>query len=975
VRFGTLGPLEVTVDGRQVSLGGRRQRALLALLLLHANTVVSRHRLIDGVWGEEPPPSASESLDVYLYRLRKLIGPDRLRRQAGGYILRVEPGELDLDDFHRLVASARQATDASDAVRSVRALAAALALWRGPPLADLSDEPFIQTEITRLVQARLVALEDRVEAELRMGRGAGLVAELQELAAEHPLRERLAAALMVALYRAGRQADALAEYQAVRHRLVDELGLEPGPELQELERRILQHDPALAGSDGGSATAPIRLDNLPVELSAFIGRDKERSEVRALVESCRLVTLTGAGGCGKTRLGLQVAAGLLDRSADGVWLVELAAVTHEEGVAPAISGALQLAAHPGRPVLQTLLDALAPQDLLIVLDNCEHLIGACAETAEAILRRCPGVRLMATSREPLDIDGEVIYRVPSLSLPARGDASSRAIESSDAVALLIDRARTHGVALSIDEQTGPLMVSVCRRLDGMPLAIELGAARLRSMSLAELGDRLDQRFRLLTGGSRTAMLRHQTLRAAVGWSYGLLTGAERLLLGRLSVFADGFSLDSAEAVCGSGGVDVNDVAGLIGSLVDKSLVVAELAGATVRYRLLETIRLFAAERLAEAREDAATAAAHCAHFVSVAETAAPQLSGPDQASWLARLDADQANLRRAAAHASACPDGTALVLRLGVALERYWEARSGQQEALKLLAPALQRPDARADPALFATALIAAAASTRFIDIAMALHLAERGVQVARWLGDDRLLIRGLGELCREHYHAGESRRGLPFGQEAVDRARQLGDDILLGESLLRWLQNVDPDGSGHLFAEAIAATERSGDLLTNCRLHNNAGDRALIVGDIAAARPHLEAAAQAGQAIGFEHGDLPANMGHLLRAEGDPNAARSTFEAGLRTNRRNGDSRAMAYCILGLACLASDARDWNRAGVLHGVAQALLNRSGSPWQPFDARCRQDSLDQARKHLGDQQLERAYAHGMTLSLDHALDLS
>jgi DNA-binding SARP family transcriptional activator len=528
VHFRMLGPLEVTVDGRQVSLGGRRQRTLLALLLLNANTPVSRQRLIGGVWGEEPPRSASESLDAYLYRLRKIIGPDRLLRGAGGYVLRVEPGELDVDEFDRLVAIARQAADASDAVRAVGALSAALALWRGRPLADLSDEPFVKTEITQLEQAHLAALEDRVEADLRVGRGASLVAELQELAAEHPLRERLAAALMVALYRAGRQADALAEYKAVRRRLIEELGLEPGPELQELERRILQHDPALAVSDGGAVPAPVLLNNLPVELSTFIGRDKERSEVRALVETCRLVTLTGTGGCGKTRLGLQVAAGLMDGSGDGVWLVELAAVTDGDSVLPAIWGALRLAATPGRLVLQTLLDALAPQDVLIVLDNCEHLIGPCAATVEAILRRCPSVRLLATSREPLGIDGEIIYRVPSLSLPGPGgDSDSAAIDSSDAVALLMDRARTNGVALSLDEQTGPLMVSVCRRLDGMPLAIELAAARLRSMSLAELGDRLDQRFRLLTGGSRTAMGRHQTLRAAVGWSYGLLTGNER----------------------------------------------------------------------------------------------------------------------------------------------------------------------------------------------------------------------------------------------------------------------------------------------------------------------------------------------------------------------------------------------------------------------------------------------------------------
>ena len=275
-------------------------------------------------------------------------------------------------------------------------------------------------------------------------------------------------------------------------------------------------------------------------------------------------------------------------------------------------------------------------------------------------------------------------------------------------ALFADRARAHGVALSVGEQAGPLVVSVCRRLDGMPLAIELAAARLRSMSLAELHDRLDQRFRLLTGGSRTALERQQTLRATVGWSYSLLTGAEQVLLGRLSVFAGGFGLEAAEAVCGSGDLDVLDVADLLGSLVDKSLVVAEPAGGTLRYRLLETIRLFAAERLAEAGDDeaAAVAAAHCAHFLAAAEAAAPYLTGPEQGSWLARLDADQANLRRAAGYAASDPDGTALVLRLGVALYRYWWARSRGQEAFGLLVPVLRRPDAGADPALFAAALV-----------------------------------------------------------------------------------------------------------------------------------------------------------------------------------------------------------------------------------------------------------------------------
>jgi len=440
--------------------------------------------------------------------------------------------------------------------------------------------------------------------------------------------------------------------------------------------------------------------NLPVQVSSFIGRDRELSEVRALVASSRLVTLTGTGGCGKTRLSLQVAAELLGRPSDGVWLVELAAVTGQDDVAPAICEALGVVRQPGRQALDTLLDALATQDVLIVIDNCEHLIGACAKTADAILRHCPNAQLVATSREPLSISGEAIYRVPPLSLPRPGDRDAAALEPSDAVALFVARAKEQGAGLSADDQTSLLIASICVQLDGMPLAIELAAARLRSLSLSALNDRIDQRFRLLTGGSRTALARQQTLRATVDWSYSLLHGVEQLLLRRLSVFTGSFDLDAAEAVCGFGNIETLDVTDLLGSLVDKSLVVAEPAGPALRYRLLETIRQFAAERLAETDHDEAAAlrAAHCAHYLSVAEAAAPHLTGPEQGEWFTRLDTVQANLRRATDHAAHDPDGTEQVFRFGVALWRYWMARDREQEAAALLLPVLDRPEARADP-------------------------------------------------------------------------------------------------------------------------------------------------------------------------------------------------------------------------------------------------------------------------------------
>ena len=718
--------------------------------------------------------------------------------------------------------------------------------------------------------------------------------------------------------------------------------------------------------------------NLPVQVSSFIGRDRELSEVRALVASSRLVTLTGTGGCGKTRLSLQVAAELLDRPSDGVWLVELAAATGQDAVAPAICEALAIVRQPGRQALDTLLSALATQDVLIVIDNCEHLIGACAKTADAILRHCPNARLVATSREPLGISGEAIYRVPPLSLPRPGDRDSPAPEPSDAVALFVERAKEQGAGLSADDQTSLLIASICVRLDGMPLAIELAAARLRSLSLSVLNDRIDQRFRLLTGGSRTAQARQRTLRATVDWSYSLLHGVEQLLLRRLSVFTGSFDLDAAEAVCGFGNIETLDVTDLLGSLVDKSLVVAE-AGPALRYRLLETIRQYAAERLAETDhgEAAALRAAHCAHYLSVAEAAAPHLTGPEQGKWFTRLDTVQANLRRATEHAAHDPDGTEQVFRFGVAMWRYWMARDREQEAFALLLPVLDRPEAQADPELFAVALSTATLAARSIDIAAALRLGEQAVKLARQLGTSRLLIESLAALSYVCYLAREPEQGLPLGREAVASARQLGDDVLLGESLVAYLlcdALIDPAHARPLFAEAIACTQRSGDHLIAYFLTNYAGAQALRAGDITAARAHLQQAAQAMRAVGGETMDLPVNMGWVLRQDSDPDGARSSFEAALRISRRNGDRFGIAYASLGLACLAADAGDWHRAAALHGGAQALLDRAGQPWGELEARYLQDSLDQVRAYLGPEQFERAYARGMALSSDEVLHL-
>jgi predicted ATPase/class 3 adenylate cyclase len=721
-------------------------------------------------------------------------------------------------------------------------------------------------------------------------------------------------------------------------------------------------------------------NNLLAQPASFVGRGVEVAAVRRLVGSARLVTLTGAGGCGKTRLGLQVAADLLDGSGDGVWLVELASVSEQGAVPTAISEVLGITSRAGRPVLDTLLDALELQYVLIVLDNCEHLIGACAEVANAILLRCPRVHLMATSREPLGIGGETIYRVPSLSLPNPDGGDTSATEESDAVALFVDRAKAQGVECTLDEETSPLVVSICRRLDGMPLAIELAAARLRSMSLESLNNRLDQRFRLLTGGSRSALPRQQTLRATVDWSYSLLNSSEQSLLRRLSVFAESFDLEAAEEVCCLEDIEEIDVDNLLGSLVDKSLVVTEPSGGKARYRLLETIRQFAAERLVESDEveAAAIGEAHASYYLSLAELAAPHLFGPEQGRWFDRLDADQANLQRALEHSTAERDGTERALRFGAALQRYWRVRGGRnEEAISLLTSVLERPEAQADPKLFAATLVTVAFVSS--DIKTALLAGERAVEIARQLDDDRLLIWSLAHLCAKCYFAGDPKRGFPLGKEAVARARSLGDEVLLANSLRMYLlcsKIIDPARSKELFTEAISCAERSGDQYCIAHIENNAGVYALEEVNIPAARAHLEEALRVSHAIGYVNHYQPiVNLGEVLREEGDREGARSKFQDGLRILRRVGDRSGIARANLWLAYLAVDSGDWHPATLLHGVAQAFMDQAGGVWQESEAHHREISINEVRARLGDAEFERAYAEGKKLSVEEGFNIA
>jgi predicted ATPase len=728
---------------------------------------------------------------------------------------------------------------------------------------------------------------------------------------------------------------------------------------------------------------PALPNNLPAQPARFVGRERELSELRRLVEGSRLVTLTGAGGAGKTRLAVQLAAELLDGSGDGVWLVELAPVSDEDAVASTILDVLRMTARPGQS-LDTLVTGLASQQALIVLDNCEHLIGGSAKVADAILRYCPEICLLATSREPLGIAGETIYRVPSMSLPDEdGDTGGVDPYGSDAVALFAERAAAQGVGFVLDRASAPLAGQICRRLDGMPLAIELAASRLRALSLADLNDRLDQRFRLLTGGSRNVLPRQQTLLATVDWSYSLLTASEQKLLRCLSVFVDGFQLEAAEAICAGGDLDVFAVTDLVASLVDKNLVVAEPAGGALRYRLLETIRQFAAERLIESGGSEADelGRAHCRYFLSVAEAAGAQFAGPEQVRWIRRLNAEQGNIWRAVDYAAGAADvseGTEQVLRFVAALVRYWAENTRREQALGVLVPVLERPEARADPALRSAALSSAAIIARGVDMERALRLGEEAMEIAGQLGEDRLLIEAGHVLCCILYFAGRPKRGMAYGEAAVERARRSGDDGLLGPSLVFLLMctdQVQPDRTEALTAEAIACVERSGDQGLAGGLYNNAGVSSLRQGDLPSARRFLQRAEEANRAVGLCNSTPMINLGWVLRLEGDEAGAAGAFRRGLRESHRVGDRPDIPYATLGLACHASDTGDWRRAAVLHGFADAFLGSSGEPWQDPEDAFRQQSLDEVRAHLGDAGFEAEYGRGTRLDLRSAIDLA
>lgn len=735
---------------------------------------------------------------------------------------------------------------------------------------------------------------------------------------------------------------------------------------------------------------PELTNNLPASLNPFIGRSTELEEVRNLVMDSRLVTLTGAGGSGKTRLALQVAAELLDGSGEGVWFVELAPVTEPEHVPATVVTAMQLRREADGLPLEGLIKILRVQNVLIILDNCEHVIDAVAKLAHGIGRDCPRVSIIVTSREPLGIDGERVYRVRSLSLPADDVEGTAELEGSDAVELFVARAREKDSTFELSDSVAPLIASVCRRLDGIPLAIELAASRLSSMSLDDLHGRLDQRFRLLTGGSRNALPRQQTLGATVAWSYDLLTEPERALLRRLSVFAGGFDLQGAEAVCADRQIVSYDVPDLISSLVNKSLVTVERLSTSLRYRLLETIRQYAAAELVEVGgedEAARTRQLHADHYLRLCLMAAPELKGPQQGEWLKRLDLEYDNLVATFNTLSADKERTADVLNLGVALYRFVLTRRNYvlpQYARDALSKSeTVPPSVRAD-ALLTLSLIARVIGLDERSKQFALELSEEALAIANELDDEDLMIRAQINDANVRSDLGRRDLGLEAANAVLDRARSTNNPELIGQALVAVIVGHELlSETRDLCHEVLSIFRQLGDsfMVTQSisTLSVSLGETSR---DVREARALNAEAMALAEEIGstFQIILLQYLAGAFSFFAGEFDLAVKQSQKALRLSRRNGSPAINTYWVLfTLSCCTTQQGQFLLGAYLTGAHEGMEERAAEPiggwWSPIEIQARENNRIKLREVLGEEEFERAIAFGKDLSADRVYDLA
>ncbi|MEU0781674.1 BTAD domain-containing putative transcriptional regulator [Streptomyces sp. NPDC006173] len=995
MRFGVLGPLVVwDGEGREVKVPEAKVRALLADLLANDEGPVSADRLIEDLWGDAPPGNPRAALQAKISQLRRVVGRDRVVRQPPGYGLRLDGAdEVDAVRFRALVTDARPVQDPRT---RAALLTEALDLWRGPAYADFADDGFVQGASQRLMEQRLSVLEDQAEARLEAQDHALLAGELADLVARHPLRERLRAVQMRALYAAGRQSEALASYDDLRCRLVEELGVDPSPELAALHGAVLRQDPGLSagtsprepqgqapGVDTGAtsttaappgrgtvvateAPGPSSHSNLPVPLTPLIGRHQALAQLSRLLTEKRLVTLTGPGGVGKTRLAVAAATAERENTeagepADGVWLVEFSGIRAGTAadLAQVLAATLGIRDDTPRSLPGTgtssaslphrLAAALRDRRTLLVLDNCEHVVDAAAELTELLLSTAPGLRVLATGQQPLGLAGEAVFLVDPLP-------------SVDAVRMFMERAAavTPGFPRdphAPDETDRQAVAEICGRLDGIPLALELAATRVRALGVKGLAARLNDRFRVLTFGQRGAPARQQTLRAVIDWSWELLSAPERIVLRRLGAHSDGCDLDAAEAVCAGDGVTRDEVLDLVTRLVDRSLVVVVDGPTGPRYRLLESVAAYATEQLHEMEDFTAVRDRQLRHYRALAEHAEPHLRGAAQQSWLTRLDAEAGNLRTALDEAlrRAGTGHPEEAVRLTTALAWWWLSRGRLNEARRNLGSVLATMPTPSVPAEL-----------------VLLHAA-----FALLTGDPTAAAAPSASRCTATEGSLDAKNDLAAGAEAIpDPVRRARALWLCAYGLF---SAGDTAEGNELNSRALVLSTTAGDPWGIAAALGLRATLALVRGDLAGLGRDGLRSAQLFRELGDCWGELQtvSPLAALAEIKGAYTDAERRQYEGLRMARELGLEAEVSARLSGLGRLALLARDWDRARDLHEQARRIAAEQGYKYGEIHSGMglalgarRSGDLDEAERHL--LQIRDGYADVSSQAGDHLL---
>ncbi len=961
-----LGPVEFVADGRRLTVGSAHQRLILAILLARRGAVVSAEALIDAVWGDSPPVSARKSLHSHVSRLRRTLAAatdgdaDVLVTESDGYRVAPDVHGLDADRFETLVTQAHQVLT-TDPAQAACHLEDALGLWRGPAFGELARHERLRVEAIRLDQLRAAAIADLVDARLSLGDHQSVIADLESAVAADPLAERPHAQLMHALYLDGQQAGALSVYRQLQHRLAEEVGVDPSPEVQRLHQRILQQDAGLAmetrtepAATAQAATPTDREPSPPPSAQDLIGRDEDVAAVSSLLASARVVTLTGPGGVGKSRLADAVVTDSAARFDDGVAWCGLAALRDPASVPAALVDALGLQQDGAGPPEELLLRALGSRRLLLVLDNCEHVLGAVAPIVDRVLSDCPHVVTLITSREYLRLPHERVWEVPPLPVPRPG-AGTVEVGENPAVALLRARARAVDPSFELTDANAPAIAQLCRQLDGIPLAIELAAARTRALTPEDLVARLDHRFELLTGGRRDAG-RHRTLQAMVDWSYELLGQAEARLFDRLSVFAGAFSLTAAERVCAGEPLNAWEIAGVLAELVDRSLVAVDRHDGQVRYRLLDTLRAYGAQRLEATGAADRTRQAHATYHVGLAEDLARQLRGPDERIALARLDAAIDDLRVAHAWLTDHSE-TDGALRIPAALHDDLLFRP-RDEVFTWAERALELPGAPERPAYPAAVATAARGAMNSGDLRRAKRLAETALAAAAH--HDVAALLALYVLTTIALYEGDLDRVLVLAERRLALADSLGQDLhraLAGVSrALALAYRGDSDGAVRAATDARRDAETAGSLSARAwALYSNG--EALLDTDPNAAASLLEQAIDAARLVGrrFIEGVALVSLASLCGRTGQSERALVLFREAVAHWRPLGAHTQQLTTLRNLVELLVHLRVDEPAALLHGAVTvgatpsfgAEEQRLAAAWGTLERRLGRDDAAEA----------------------------